>query len=76
MRLAPKSTRESAPRPKALQPRPERRELSPGEQADVQESAIAQHYRAKGQHIRGYWLGDVLKFEQVAEVIPITKGAK
>lgn len=55
-------------------PRPIRREFSAENQAEIQDSALLRMWRAKGQHVRAYELGGVMKFEKVAEVLPFPGG--
>lgn len=55
-------------------PRPVRHEYSAEDQAEIQDSALLRMWRAKGQRVRAYELGGVMRFEAVAEVVPFPGG--
>lgn len=69
---APRTARAPQRAPAAPPPRPAvRREFSPEDQADIQETALVRMWRSKGIHMHAYELDGVLRFERVAEVVPL-----
>lgn len=77
MRPAPRNARapQRDARPSPPPRRGVRREFSAEDQADIQETALVRMWRSKGIHVRAYELDGVMRFEQVAEVVPLAPRA-